>query len=427
MWLPDETCELGVGWERIIFDWMQHQPDDAEQWHTLNVDDRWLKNANLCNREIVALLKVTPPWATEGQAGIGIPLGLDLPINDPHNTWAQFVIKAVTYYQPRGVSHFIIWNEPDIQAGTYGYEFDGDLEAYFQLLKVAYLAAKSVNPSAKIHLAGTTYWHDVNEGQLPYMERLIARILEDTDAVEHDYYFDVASLHIYFRSDTVYTITRSLRDFLDSHGLNHKEIWINETNAAPTDDPNWPVDRPVFQLDLNQQAQFLVQAAALSIASGADRVAAYKLIDQGLPEGAESFGILTPGSYEPRPAYFAWQMLNDHFQNLEAAQYLKSKYISAVLFKHLNGTHSLMLWANTEQAASLDLYTDASKIYQLSLNDNLTIVRPSPDFYNFSLPPAQCTDKDGCFIGGDVLILYLVGSIEKLVDHTESPSLLDVP
>src|SRR5262245_42815768 len=179
-WYPDLTCELGVGWERIIFNWAQHQPTGPEDWHTLNVDDRWLAAADACNREVVALLKHTPAWATYGLAGVGVPRGLYLPVDDPNNLWANFVRKAVTYYKGRmgrGVTHFIIWNEPDIEAGTYGYEFAGTLDDYFQLLKVAYLVAKQANPDAVIHLAGTTYWHDVNQGRTPYMERLVERIL----------------------------------------------------------------------------------------------------------------------------------------------------------------------------------------------------------------------------------------------------------
>ena len=54
-WLPDTVCELGAGWERIIFDWSQHQPNGPDDWYTLNVDDRWLKAAKDCNREVVHL------------------------------------------------------------------------------------------------------------------------------------------------------------------------------------------------------------------------------------------------------------------------------------------------------------------------------------------------------------------------------------
>ncbi|MDQ7035419.1 MAG: hypothetical protein Q9P01_11455 [Anaerolineae bacterium] len=176
-WFPEQTCDLGVGWERIIFDWAQHQPTSPDDWHTLNVDDQWLQAADACNREVVALLKNTPEWATDGSAGHGLPNGLDLALDDPENYWANFVRRTVEYYASRGVTHFIIWNEPDISSDTYGYEFEGNLEDYFQMLRLAYLVAKEANPAAVIHLAGTTYWHDVNAGRRPYMTRLVERIL----------------------------------------------------------------------------------------------------------------------------------------------------------------------------------------------------------------------------------------------------------
>ncbi|MFZ4816890.1 MAG: glycosyl hydrolase, partial [Phototrophicaceae bacterium] len=281
-WFPETTCELGVGWERIIFDWAQHQPTSPLDWHTLNVDDRWLKAANQCGREVVALLKNTPSWATEGIAGAGVPSGLTLPVDHPDNHWANFVRQTARYYAPRGVNTFIIWNEPDIAAGTYGYEFEGSVEDYAQLLKVASIAVRQGNPNAQIHLAGTTYWHNINEGERLYLDRLLELITSDPDAAANGHYFDALSLHIYFRTETVYSITREARALLDSYGLNDKAIWINETNAPPTQDEAWPVERPVYPYTLEQQAAFLTQAAALGLAAGAERIAVYKLFDQGL-------------------------------------------------------------------------------------------------------------------------------------------------
>src|SRR5690606_32174947 len=145
-WLPDDACEIGAGWERIIFSWAQHQPTGPEDWHTLNVDDRWLEAARECERDVIAVLKDTPQWATDGIAGAGLPRGLYLPVDDPDNLWANFVRRAAAYYDERGVSRFIIWNEPDITPDTYGYEFEGALEDYAQLLRVAALAAREGNP-----------------------------------------------------------------------------------------------------------------------------------------------------------------------------------------------------------------------------------------------------------------------------------------
>ena len=407
-WLPELTCELGVGWERIIFDWAQHQPNSADEWHTLNVDDRWLKNASQCGREVVALLKNSPAWATDGTPGVGIPRGLDLPIDDPNNVWANFVRRTVDYYASRGVNHFIIWNEPDISSDTYGYEFEGELDDYFQLLKVAYLVAKETNLSAIIHLAGTTYWHDVNAGRTPYMTRLVERIIEDPDAETNNYYFDVLSLHIYFRTDTVYEIVGIMREMLDEHGLTDKAIWINETNAAPTDDPTWQVERPVYQLDLTQQADFLIQASALALVADVERMAVYKLVDQGLPAGGESFGITSPADQSPRPAFYAWQTVVSQFADVTSAQLAQTDTVAVVWLTHTNGRQTLVAWARTEQSTQLDISTRDEKGYRFDALGNQTLLYPTDNTVQWTLEGANCNETDGCPVGGNTLILSLL-------------------
>lgn len=426
IWYPDLTCELGIGWERIIFDWSQHQPNGPDDWFTLNVDDRWLKAADLCDREVVAILKQTPAWATEGLAGVGVPTGLDLPLDHPDNYWANFVRRSVEYYASRGVNHFIIWNEPDIDAETYGYEFSGDMEDYFAMLKTAYLVAKETNPAAVIHLAGTTYWHDVNEGRQPYMTRLVERIQQDPDAAANDHYFDVLSLHIYFRTETVYDIVREMRQMLDENGLADKAIWINETNAAPTDDPNWPVERPVFNLDLTHQANFVVQSAVLALAAGAERIAVYKLYDQQLPPGGESFGLLNPADASPRPAFAAWRTVVEHFSDVVAADFAQTDGVELVRLQHHNGQQTLVAWARTERATQIMIEHEATKAYRLHLDGAITLERPIDRRYHLTLPPALCEDGEGCFLGGPVRMLTLPAGamlITEIIENGDTISL----
>lgn len=404
-WFPDLTCQMGAGWERIIFDWSQHQPTGPDDWHTLNVDDNWLKAADACDREIVALLKTTPGWATDGTANIGVPRGLDLPIDDPGNVWANFIRRTVDYYASRGVYHYIIWNEPDITADTYGYEFEGNIDDYFQMVKVAYLVAEQTNPATVIHLAGTTYWHDVNNGRTPYISRLLERIRQDPQAAANNYYFDVLSLHIYFRTDTVAWLVNENRAILNRYGMGGKAIWINETNAAPTNDPNWYVNRPVYQIDLDMQAAFLVQAAALSISAGAERVAVYKMYDQNLPSGGESFGILSPPDRSPRPAYFAWQMVNQRFRDVVSASFAQTDTVDVVRLRHQSGQETIVAWARTETPVTITVSSLGDKAYQIDQVGNMTILQPEESRYTLALAPAQCNDVDGCFLGGNVTLL----------------------
>ncbi len=419
-WLPERACELGVSWERIIFDWVQHQPTGPDDWHTLGVDDRWLKSASDCGREIVALLKHTPEWATDGVPNAGVPSGLDLPIDDPNNYWANFVRRTAEYYASRGVNHFIIWNEPDIEAGTYGFEFEGGVEEYYQLLRVAYLAAKQGNPNAVIHVAGMTYFHDTIAGRRLFLDRLLERITADPQAPEYNYYFDTVTLHIYFRSDTVFDLVQQTRELLDSYGLQDKTIWINETNAAPTDDPMWPVERPVFQLNLEQQAAFLTQAAALGLAAGAERIAVYKLYDQMLPPGGESFGILSPADQSLRPAFYAWRTVVDLFRHVTAADRQHSEFLDAVRLNHTDGHETLVLWAKTQTPVSVYIPATGTKARLIDQYGNIIIVWPDNGGYLIDLQPATCNDVDGCPVGGPVSMLIQPQGTTTLQQITSS-------
>jgi hypothetical protein len=403
-WLPEIACEMHPGWERIIFDWAQHQPEKPDDWHTLNVDDRWLKAASNCGREVVALLKHTPDWATDGTPGPGVPTGLYLPIDDPDNVWANFVRRSAQYYRSRGVKHFIIWNEPDITRETYGFEFEGTEADYFQMLKVAYLAAKEGNPDAVIHLAGTTYWHDVNAGRRLYMDRLLELITQDPDAPANDYYFDVYSLHIYFRTDSVYDLVNQSRDLLDQYGLSDKRIWINETNASPTDDPLWPVDRPVYHLDLTQQSAFLVQAAGLSLAAGAENIAVYKFFDQGLPPGGETFGLLRPDQSR-RPAFDTWKMVIDYFSDETTTVRAQTERVDSIQMTHENNRVTLIAWARTAESGEIRVQATGKKAYLIDPYGHRSILRPQQDYYVLPLVGADCNEIDGCPVGGVPVIL----------------------
>jgi hypothetical protein len=420
-WLPDTTCDLGVGWERIIFDWSQHQPNGTDDWYTLNVDDRWLKAANDCNRQVVAIFKHTPAWATDGMPGPGVPRGLYLPIDDPNNLWASFVRRSAEYYASRGVWHFIIWNEPDISSDVYGFEFEGSLEDYYQMLRVAYLAAKEGNPAAVIHVAGMTYWHDVNANRRLYLDRLLERITQDPDAAAHDYYFDVLSLHIYFRTETVYQITNETRALLEQYGMGDKAIWINETNAAPTDDPLWRVERPVFQLNLEQQASFVVQSAALGLAAGAERIAVYKFYDVGLAVGAESFGLLRADA-SVRPVFYAWQMVSDTFDGVTDGTYAQSDSVDVVRLTHSNGQETLVAWARDADAAQIRVQATGTKAYLIDQYGGEQIIRPLDGYYTLSLAGAHCNADDvvSCPVGGVVWVLVQPGG-DVSVEENNTP------
>ena len=410
-WEPGAAADLGVGWDRILFLWHEIQPTGPDDWNTLHVLEEWLTDANAHGRTLVGLLKSTPPWAAETEPYSGIPRGLYLPIDDPGNLWANYVRRVAAYYGPLGVHHWVIWNEPDIAPDVYGHEFAGSLADYTQLLKVAYVVMKETDPQAVIHLAGLTYWHDTN-----YLRRLLQLIANDPDAATHNYYFDVLSLHIYFDPASVPEIMASTNAAQETAGIYPpKPIWINETNARPSLDPQWPVQVQRFHLDDDMQAWYLVQAFALGFASGAERVGVYKLIDIHLPPGGESWGLLRPDK-SLRPAYFAYKTMVAQLQGFTGpATVQDTAAFTVVSFPKADGLVRV-LWAKNLAAVTLTVPALAAEAELVGYAGHVERVTAVSDTYTITLEGARCYVE--CDIGGPPVYL---------VERGVTPPALPVP
>jgi hypothetical protein len=409
-WLPDEARELGVGWERILFYWREIQPQGPEDWNTLHVLEEWLVEAKTRGREVVGLIKNTPPWASIDGSEAGLPKGLDLPLDDPDNLWANYVGRLADYYGQRGVHHWIIWNEPEIAQGVYGFEFAGSAADYYQMLKTAYMVMKQRDPQAVIHLAGLTWWHDPS-----FLDRLLAIAAADPDSVANGYFFDVISLHIYFRTETVKSIVEDVDAIQRRYGL-EKPIWINETNAPPNRDPEWPVERPRFNIDLDQQAWFIVQAMALGFASGAERVSVYKMLDIQLPPGGESFGVLRPDQSR-RPAYDAYKMATRCFGGFERVRLEEDPLFYHVIFER-QGSLTHVAWSRTAAESVVTINARAQNGAVMGFSGGWSAVTPENGSYSLALPGQRCDGE--CLVGGEPRLL-----VETTGDEAYSQSCLN--
>ncbi|MBX7253389.1 MAG: arabinogalactan endo-1,4-beta-galactosidase [Candidatus Promineofilum sp.] len=399
-WQPEEAAELNVGWDRILFYWNEIQPTGPDDWNTLHVLEEWLVEAQAQDRMVMGLLKNTPAWATDGEPYSGVPRGLYLPVDDPDNLWAGYVRKVVQYYAPRGVHHWIVWNEPEIAAGVYGHEFSGTTADYFQLLKVAYLVAKEEDPQSVVHLAGWSYWHDPE-----WLAKFLRVATADPDAAANNYYFDVVTLHIYFRVETVEQLINETWDIQERYGV-RKPIWVNETNASPNLDPLWPVERPNFQVDLEQQAWYIVQAHALAYGAQAARVGVYKLLDILLPPGGESFGILRPDGSR-RPAFDAYRTTVRYLSGFTypvGRQQTRDFY--SFTFNRPEGV-TRVLWARRDVAVAVRVPALADEALLVSATGEEEPLRAIDGYYRVTLGGARCAPD--CDIGGPPVFIVETG------------------
>lgn len=402
-WEPEAAADLGVGWDRILFLWHEIQPTGPDDWNTLHVLEEWLVDAQENGRTVVGLLKSTPPWAAVSEPYAGVPRGLYLPPDDPDNLWATFVRKVAEYYSARGVHHWIVWNEPDIAPGVYGYEFGGNMQDYYRLLQVTYLVMKEADPQAVIHLGGITYWHDPT-----YLRRFLQMVVADPSAAANNYYFDVLSQHIYFRPQTVTEIVAESYAIQRELGINPpKPVWINETNARPSLDPEWPVQVLRFHLDPEMQAWYLVQAFSLGFAAGAERISFYKLIDIHLEPGGESWGLLRPDKSQ-RPAYRTYQVMVQQLRGfVEPVTLQQTADFTIATFVKEDGV-TRVLWANRLAAVTLRLPALSDGALLVGHAGHTRPLTPVDGSYTLTLEGARCYVE--CDIGGPPVYLVEKGA-----------------
>jgi hypothetical protein len=303
---------LGAKWSRFVFEWSQVEEEEGNYQkltHQFYLGPGTLDRELNHGFKIYGLLKNTPPFAQLDPAS-GVRSKPDL------EKWGQFVRVIVGHYKGK-IDHWAIWNEVEISPGganaTYN-TFVGTAADYKALLKVAYEVAKSVNPDAKIILAPYSYHHDLHEGgeqSLPWFESLVDALVADPEAAANNYYFDIFAMNIYRNPHDLYDRIAgsipwsvrppdrsSIKSKLESRGIdpNRFEWWITEMNFMAYDDfeaAGWDANakNDGFRITMQEQAAALVQAYALALSAGWDKVFWHAMSDDPPPPPDELWGL----------------------------------------------------------------------------------------------------------------------------------------
>ena len=343
---PAEANAAGAGWSRIFFRWDVIQPAGPGDWKPANVPDPLIEAELATGREIVAVLIGTPAWATESGQSTAVP---------PLEYWGDFIYKIATQYKGR-INHWVIWNQPDVtNPASPNHTWNGSVEDYYRLLKEAYQKIKAVDPTIQVHLAGLTYTWDRDLGQPQYLARLLDLIAADPEASAQNYFFDAVTYHLYYNPTQIAETISEVRRQLDSRGLSSKPIWINETNAPPSENSLEPLTAPAaVKVTLDEQSAFVIQAFALALAGGAERIAFNKLRnDYPHPESVEPYGLLRADNSR-RPAFAAFQTVSRHFAGTQQATRQQIGPVSLVTLDR-GGQTTTILWNTSTTPTSLPL------------------------------------------------------------------------
>jgi hypothetical protein len=415
---PDAAAASGAGWEVITLRWDELQPNGPTDWNADPTLDQYLSVARSQGREVVAVVIGTPQWATSGSAETGVPRGLYLPVADPGNTWAGFMRRAASAYGAQGINRWVIWSDPDIPTRGERSTWEGSIEEYYQLVKVAYLTARESNPNAQIHLGG------VGDFDPNWFSRFLEIALDDPTGPANDYYFDVATLHVFFDPEQVYTLMRNHFFVMNQKGIPLKEVWINATNARVGIDPEVYDEDTSFpehpNISEEQQASFIIQSYALAFAANRGaRIAVYRLVDDLRADDDQAFGLLRDED-DPRPAYTAYQLAAEQFNGFVFARRVEEQTHPLIDYVRLTFetkvTH--VAWALTEDNATLVIPARTAQATLIDPQGNRWTVEPDGGAYRVVLGGAECNDpQSGCLIGGAPWMLIETGISDAVNDE----------
>lgn len=399
----DAASQAGAGYSRIILRWDVIQPANGADWKPANVPDPFIERELAAGRELVAILIGTPAWATADGT------------NDPRavpkmDYWERFVRLVVQQYRGR-INHWIVWNEPDVWDSSHpGSTWLGSEADYFQLLRTAYLAIKAEDPTAQVLMAGLTYFWDQQHGRQQYLERLLDVVLADPDAPAHNFYFDGIVYHLYYKPLQAPAIIAEMQAILGGRGVMAKELWINETNAPPSDDAQEPpVGTPRFQVSVEEQSAFVIQEFSLAFAAGANRVEFYKLRNSAdHPESVEPYGLLRADDSR-RPAFEAYRTMTAYLSGFRSAQWERFGDVHVVTFDR-GETTTTVVWTVGRARTAFTMNAIAPQATLVDEQGNTQPVIASNGMYTLELPGAVCTPRDDCFIGGAPRLLVEAGT-----------------
>lgn len=317
------------------------------------------------------------------------------------NYWARFVFATVTRYKAK-VKVWEMWNEPDLKWGNgQGAFWTGTDQDYYQLLKVGYQAAKAADPSATILFSGLAYWSDPD-----FFTRVLRVAKTDPSGPKNGYYFDVMPLHFYVSPYHLYNFPLQYRAQMSSILGVTKPIWVNETNIPLCEDPVLDPNSGCparWHGTLEQQAAFVIQAYALALAAGVQKVFYFQFCDDA---NAEWYGAVRNNG-TPRPSYYAYKAASQYFSNITSTVRSSQGSIEKVVLYSGPDTKITVIWNNSGTPVNASITVVGSSWTLMDKYGSAKSVFLQNKTLSLTLPAATYRDPvSGAYdLGGDPYIM----------------------
>jgi hypothetical protein len=288
-----------AGWVRIDVNWsvIQYGGRDTYNWAPF---DRVVTGITSRGMHVLAGILYTPPWAR--------PPGT--PATTPPTRladYAAFARAVAQRYGALGVHAYEIWNEPNIPDF---WSPKPDPARYAHLLKLAYAAVKSADPSATVVSGGLSphgFYGQIDKNgvnPLTFLERMYAAgARRSFDALGwHPFNFPYGLGFARWSAWSQLTkTTPSARSILRANGDGAKRIWATEFG--------FPTGDTAREVSDARQAQLLQKSLHDLVGrpwAGPAFVYSYRDSGTNGRDEQQSFGVVRY-DYSPKPAYSVFQ------------------------------------------------------------------------------------------------------------------------
>lgn len=268
-----DLAARGVHYVRQEFRWTDMEPQRGQiDWRAA---DRIFKATYNYHIQVLPVLLTTPVWARASSGSNESPAIETMPPRNPQDfaAFAQTFAQRYATHMPDGTASILayqIWDEPNLSA-MWG---NGIISpaGYLKLLQAARDAIKSVDPSARIVLAGlapTVEETDVNLSPYLYLRKIYEAGGRDAFdiAATKPYGFDSPPDDRRVQPDVMnFSRVIMLREEMVAHGDGDKAIWLTQWgwNAQL---PNWQGQASLWSgVSEPEQAQY-TSAAIQRVAS----------------------------------------------------------------------------------------------------------------------------------------------------------------
>lgn len=228
--LLDLCVNLGVTWIRIDANWFEMNP--ARGRYVWTEIDRVVDGARSRGLRVFMTLAYTPAWVDR----VARTRTDTATLNDEPATsaeWSAFVTEAVRRYRPRGVTHYGMWNEPNLDQF---WESAAGVDPYVDKILVPGAAAVRANCTDCTVLAPDLAHLG---GYDTFLSRVLTRAASSIDILAHHIYQgwpETGStgvtadnfLQALERARFPGLTRAALREVLDARGFT-RPVWITET------------------------------------------------------------------------------------------------------------------------------------------------------------------------------------------------------